>query len=197
MSFKNNIFFSSFLLLSFVTFAQPKIDFGLKGGVNYNANGDYFESVTSNFESPDRNIGYHFGLFGKIGKSLYFRPEIVYTRTKSDYNSGSFDMSKIDVPLLIGLEIINRVSVFAGPSLQYIVDSDFNGVSVDNFENEFTVGANFGIALDLNKFGIDLRYERGLTDNEANIVLNNTTLTTNRIDARPDQLILSLSYKFL
>ena len=67
------------------TFAQSGPAFGIKGGLNYNANGDYFESIEQNVEDPGRNIGYHIGLFGKIGNRLYFRPELVYTRTKSDY----------------------------------------------------------------------------------------------------------------
>ena len=193
---RKKLFTLNLLLITFSVVSQPSFDFGLKGGLNYGANGDYFQSITNNFESPDRNIGYHFGIFGKIGKDFYLRPEIVYTRTKSDYNSGSFDMSKIDIPILVGLSVLDRVSVFAGPTIQYIVDSDFGGISVDNFENEFTVGANFGIALDLNQFGIDLRYERGLTDNEASLVINNTNITTNKIDTRPEHLILSFYFLF-
>jgi len=118
------------------TFAQAGSSFGIKGGLNYNANGDYFESIGETVEDPTRNIGYHIGLFGKIGNSLYFRPELVYTSTKSEYDSGDFDMQKIDVPLLVGVKILGPISVFGGPSLQYILDSEFDGVSIENIENE-------------------------------------------------------------
>ena len=44
------------------------------------------------------------------------------------------------------------------------------------------------------KFGIDLRYERGFNDNEATFINNNLGAgVVSRIDTRPDQLILSLS----
>jgi len=175
------------------TFAQAGSSFGIKGGLNYNANGDYFESIEQSIEDPSRNIGYHIGLFGKLGNRLYFRPELVYTSTKSEYDSGDFDMKKLDAPLLVGLKIIGPLSVFGGPSLQYILDSKFDGTSVDDIENDFTVGVNFGIAVNFNNLGIDLRYERGLNSNEAKILNNNDIDVTNRIDTRPDQLILSLS----
>ena len=174
------------------TYAQSATGFGLKGGLNYNANGDYFESIGDNAQNPDRNIGYHIGVFGKIGNQIYFKPELVYTSTKSDYNDDSFKMQKLDAPLLVGLKVIGPISVFGGPSLQYILDSEFDGISIDDVENDLTVGLNFGIGLNFNKVGIDLRYERGFSENEATFIDNNG-IGTSRLDTRPDQLILSLS----
>lgn len=174
------------------TYAQSATGFGLKGGLNYNANGDYFESIGDNAQNPDRNIGYHIGVFGKIGNQIYFKPELVYTSTKSDYNDDSFKMQKLDAPLLVGIKVIGPISVFGGPSLQYILDSEFDGISMDDVENDLTVGLNFGIGLNFNKVGIDLRYERGFSENEATFIGNNG-IGTGRLDTRPDQLILSLS----
>lgn len=185
------------VLLAFVGFgvtAQNKSLFGFKGGLNYGSNGDYIEATTTSAKNPDRNIGYHVGIFGKIGKKLYFRPELVYTATKSDYDKNEFSVKKIDVPLLIGLKIIGPVSVFAGPSLQYILDSEFESIDINNVEDEFSVGLNFGVSINFNKIGIDLRYERGFNNNEATFIDTNISTTiNNRIDTRPDQLILSLS----
>ncbi|GAA4973365.1 outer membrane beta-barrel protein [Algibacter aquimarinus] len=189
-----NLFF--ILLIAIIipttTNAQTANGFGLKAGLNYNANGDYFESVSTNAENPDRNIGYHFGVFGRFGNQVYLRPELVYTSTKSDYNDDSFDMQKIDVPVLVGVKVLGPISVFGGPSFQYILDSEFDGISINEIENDFSVGLNFGIGLNLNKLGIDLRYERGFSNNEANF-LGNNGIGTSRLDTRPDQLILSLS----
>ncbi|WP_369999839.1 porin family protein [Winogradskyella sp.] len=181
-------------LFSFSLSAQNGSAFGFKGGLNYSANGDYFESIGENAKNPDRNIGYHIGLFGKIGNKLYFRPELVYTATKSEYESDNFNIKKLDAPLLVGLKVLGPVSVFGGPSLQYILDTEFDGIDIDNVEDDFSVGLNFGIGLNFNKIGIDLRYERGFNDNEATFINNNLgSGTASRIDTRPDQLILSLS----
>ncbi len=183
-----------FTFIGFSANAQKGSSFGFKGGLNYSANGDYFESIGDNAENPDRNVGYHIGLFGKLGNKLYFRPELVYTATKSDYNSDEFSMKKIDAPLLVGLKVLGPVSVFGGPSFQYILDTEFDGIDIDNVQDDFSVGLNFGIGFNLNKIGIDLRYERGFSDNEATFIDNNLgTNAVSRIDTRPDQLILSLS----
>lgn len=177
------------------TYAQSGTSYGIKGGLNYNANGDYFKSISSNSENPDRNIGYHIGVFGKLGDKLYFRPELIYTSTKSDYDSGDFDMKKLDAPMLVGVKVLGPISVFGGPAFQYILDSDsgFDGISINKIENDFSVGLNFGAAINFNKFAIDIRYERGLSNNEASFLNNNNIEINDRLDTRPDQLILSLS----
>ena len=184
----------AFFLTTTLGFTQGNTHFGIKGGLNYNANGDYFESVSENYQNPDRNIGFHLGVFGKFGEDLYFKPELVYTGTKSDYDDESFNMKKLDAPLLVGVKVLGPLSVFGGPSLQYILDTDLGGIDIDNIDNDFSVGLNFGIAANFEKFGIDLRYERGFSDNEAQFLNNNAIITNpSRIDTRPDQLILSLS----
>lgn len=184
-----------FLSIAATSFAQTASGFGFKAGLNYNANGDYFESVSSNAKHPDRNVGYHLGVFGKFGKQVYFKPELVYTSTKSDYNDDTFKMQKLDAPMLVGLKVLGPISVFGGPSFQYILDTDFkaSNLSINKVENDFSVGLNFGIGLNLNKLGIDVRYERGLSNNEATFLGNNGINVDNRLDTRPDQLILSLS----
>lgn len=174
--------------------AQTGSGFGFKGGLNYGGNGSYFSSIEQNSQDPDKNIGYHIGVFGKIGNRLYFRPELFYTKMKSDYDGGDFDMQKIDMPLLVGLKVIGPLHVFGGPALQYILDTEFEGINIDDVENDFSVGLNFGIGVSLGSIGLDLRYERGFSDNEASFLENNN-IGTSRLDTRPEQLILSLSVK--
>ena len=187
---------STFLLTLFCFSAQAQkgSSFGIKGGLNYSANGDYFESIGENAQNPDRNVGFHLGVFGKIGDRIYLRPELMYTSTKSDYDSDEFTVKKIDAPILLGIKVIGPVSVFAGPSFQYILDTEFEGINIDSVEDDFSVGLNFGIGVNFNKIGVDLRYERGFSENEATFIGNNLgTDAISRIDTRPDQLILSLS----
>ena len=187
------IFLVALTCFSTFSWSQVGTSYGIKAGLNYNGNGDYFDAINTTVENPDKNIGYHIGVFGKLGNSLYFRPELVYTSTKSDYNSGNFDMKKLDVPLLVGIKVIGPISVFGGPALQYILDSDFEGASIDGIKNDFSVGLNFGAAINFNKFAIDVRYERGLSNNEASFLDNNGVNINDKLDTRPSQLILSLS----
>jgi len=181
-------------LLGTGLYAQTGPAFGIKGGLNYNGNGNYFESAEAAAQHPDWNVGYHLGVFGKLGNRLYFRPELVYTHTSSDYNDGDFKMSKLDLPALVGIKVIGPLNIFAGPAFQYILNQKFDGITIDDVEHDFTVGLNIGAGLNLGKIGVDLRYERGFSKNEATFI--NTHITNvgpDRIDTRPDQLILSLS----
>jgi len=186
------ILFITFASSSILISAQSESSYGIKGGLNYNANGDYFESISSTVEHPKKNIGFHIGVFGKLGNKLYFRPEVVYTSTKSDYNNSYFKIQKIDAPLLVGIKILGPVSLFAGPSFQYIINSEFDDISINTIDNDVSVGLNFGAAINFKKFGIDVRYERGFSNNEAQF-LNNNNIDISRLDTRPSQLILSLS----
>ena len=179
------------LICSFL-FSQSA-SWGIKAGLNYNSNGDFWDSTNSIKENPDKNVGFHFGVFGKIGGQIYIRPELIYTATKSKYDSGDFSMKKIDAPVLIGLKLIGPLSIFTGPSFQYILDSEFENTSIDDIDHDITVGFNFGVGIQIKKIGVDLRYERGFSDNEAKFLYNNN-IDTSRLDTRPEQLIISLSY---
>jgi len=189
------IFFTIILFLFIVSsvFAQKGKAFGIRAGINYNANGDYFDTATMAYEDPTAATGFHIGVFGKLGNKLYIKPELVYTKTKSEYSIGDFGLQKIDAPVLVGLRIIGPLSAFAGPAFQYILDSDFENASISNIENDFSAGINFGFAVNLKRIGIDLRYERGFSDNEATIIANNSSVNVSRLDTRPSQLILSIS----
>ena len=173
--------------------AQTGSSFGIKAGLNYNGNGDYFDSVEQAFESPDRNAGFHVGVYGKLGNRLYLRPELVYTSTTSGYDEGDLKIQKLDIPLLVGTKVIGPLHVFAGPSFQYILNSKFDDITIDDIDNDLTLGFNLGAGVNLGKFGIDLRYERGFSENEISFINSNIVNVDDRVDTRPDQLILSFS----
>lgn len=197
MIMKKTLLIAVFALIGITASAQKDSGFGIKGGLNYNGNGDYFESVGDVANEPEHSIGYHVGVFGKIKLlRLYVRPELVYTKTKSDYEVSSFEMSKLDMPILVGVKIVGPLHIFAGPAFQYILDSEFDGIGINEIENDFSVGFHFGAGVNLGKLGVDIRYEKGFSDNEARFVNTNiTSLPNSRIDTRPEQVILSLSLK--
>lgn len=89
---------------------------------------------------------------------MYLRPKLIYRSTKNDYDSDKFILKKIDAPILIWIKVIGPLSVFAGSSFQYILDTEFEVVNFENIENEFSVGLNFGKVVSFNKIGLDLRY---------------------------------------
>ena len=75
-------------------------DWGIKGGLNYNSNGDIVDEAGDIIADPEANAGFHFGLFTKTKGRVYVRPELVYTQTNSNYNidgeKTKFTIKKID-----------------------------------------------------------------------------------------------------
>ncbi|WP_029037733.1 outer membrane beta-barrel protein [Salinimicrobium xinjiangense] len=198
-----NYLFILLLCSTSALFAQS--GFGVKGGLNYGDNGEIAYTDITNagediMKGGDSKVGYHFGLFYRADLGGFFlRPELLYTKTKSSYEyndqEADYNVSKIDLPVLLGMDILGPLNVFAGPSLQYILENDFDGVSLGDVENEFTVGAQFGVGIKLGSIGLDVRYERALKENEATVLDLSGGEGLQRVDTRPNQLIFSLSVK--
>ncbi|WP_273566417.1 outer membrane beta-barrel protein [Maribacter halichondriae] len=200
---KRTLLLAVYAMISITAFAQKDSGFGIKGGLNYGQNGDLVASVGNAAEDivrgSDGKVGYHFGIFGKIDLlRLYIRPELLYTKTQSGYdvaNGTQYDISKLDMPVLVGVKVIGPLHVFAGPTFQYILENELEGLTVNNIEKDFSFGAQFGVGVNLGKIGLDVRYERGLSKNEANFIGDNVTDISGRVDARPSQVIFGLSLK--
>ena len=197
---KRNLILAFALLAAFFT-AKAQGEYGIKAGISYNTNGDLSEFINETKQAyedkGDSKSGFHFGVYSKYNLGpIYLRPELMYTKTKSEYDNEDFSISRLDLPVLVGFKVFGPVNGFVGPAFQYILDSDFKDYDYKDVENEFTVGINFGIGVELGRFGIDARYERGFSENEASFINKNITETPEyRIDSRPEQLIFSLSYR--
>jgi len=170
--------------------AQTGGGFGIKGGLNYNSNGQYFKDAEAIWGDPRENLGYHLGLFGKINAGpIFIRPEVNYTNLTSQVNQIKLTTQRLDAPLLVGINLLGPlVSVFAGPSFHYYIEDDLR-----NFEyDKYNAGYQFGVGLNLGNLGLDLRYERVLNGQKVDI----DNVFTGDGDLRFQQLMLGLSLKF-
>ncbi len=201
---KKTLLVAVLALIGSAAMAQSGSGFGIKAGLNYNKNGDLIGSVGDSgqdiIEGAEGKTGYHVGFWGKLDfPKIYLRPELVYTKTKSSYDvdgdSQDYDVSKLDLPVLLGFKIVGPLHLFAGPAFQYTLKNDLESVEIEDVENDFTVGLNAGVGVNLGKVGLDVRYERGFSENEANFIGNNITDVSGRVDSRPSQVIFSLSLK--
>ena len=141
-------------------------------------------------------MGWHLGVYAKLGNRFYFRPELVYTNLGSDYANTKFKMQKLDLPVLAGIRLIGPLHVFIGPAFQYILSTNLENFNLKDVENNFTLGFNIGAGINLGRLGVDLRYERGFSENEVDIIGDITYDVIGRLDTRPEQLIISVSYRF-
>ena len=197
---KKTLLVAVFALIGSAAMAQSGSGFGIKAGLSYNKNGDLISSVGEGgqdiVEGAEGKAGYHFGFWGKLDfPKIYLRPELVYSKTKSSYDvegsSQDYDISKLDLPVLLGYKLIGPLHVFAGPAFQYTLKNDLEGLEVEDVKNDFTVGLNAGVGVNLGKLGLDVRYERGFSKNEAEII----DIPDGRVDSRPSQVIFALSLK--
>lgn len=189
--------------------ANAQIDFGLKGGINYNS--DSFRVVSNDIlkAGAQSKTGFHAGVWTRFKLpliGLYLRPELVYTSLKSDvtFTASAFGLSqsknaaynfqKIDLPVLIGKKFLGVATAFIGPSFQYIIDGD---LSIDNVKdvdaNGITVGVQAGLGVELGKIGLDVRWERGFSDLESNLI--GDAGDKFNFDTRVNQIIVGLSIK--
>jgi hypothetical protein len=167
-------------------------NWGLRGGLNYNSNGELISEASALPKNAKSNAGFHLGMYKKIDfLGFFLRPELVYTETTASYNGDDLSLSKIDLPFNLGSGFIGPTYIFAGPGLQYVLSSEFADVATSSSLKDISVGANFGVGLSLNKINIDLRYERGLTEKQMRF-LTQKVYQEARIDSRQDQLILSV-----
>lgn len=182
---KNKIFLVIFLIFCIQTVnSQINLGWGLKGGLN-------FSLGTGVIEDSQVTAGYHVGTFLKLNLTkLYLRPELVYTKAKSRDGTTNFEISKIDMPLLVGVTLIKPLSVFAGPSFQYVLNAKSKDISLETVENEVTLGYTIGTAVQLGRFRIDLRYENGFLDKHVDFLNNNGSVNTTL-----EQIILGVSVK--
>jgi len=193
------------LLLGIHQVTNAQLHFGLKGGVNYNS--DSFEEVTNDvLNGAKSKTGYHAGVWfrAKIpALGLYIRPELVYTELKNDVTYNNFLQSvptdykfrKIDIPVLFGKQFLKIGNIFVGPSFQYIMSSDFG---IDDLQeisiDQFTMGIQLGVGLELGRLGIDARYEKGLSKIETSFTDKIINSNIN-FDTRISQIIVGVSYR--
>ncbi len=183
------------------------LNFGIKGGVNYNSNGDLItnailEDVFTTISS-DNETGFHVGVLGEIKLPfwMYIRPELVYTHTESSYslNGDKTKLKKdlIEAPILFGFRILRIGRFFFGPSFQYAISTNLKNGSIDNIKkissDDFTVAGQIGLGLNFGRFGADIRWETGFTDSAA---LFQGNFDSAIVDTSQQQFILSFYYKF-
>ena len=118
-----NLLFALLFFGSILSANAQFLNWGVKAGLNYNANGDLFlvyDDVISDPFSSDQELGYHFGLLAeiKLPLFLYIRPELLYTHTESSYpiedGEAKLTMDRVDVPVLLGFRVLKIGRFFLG-----------------------------------------------------------------------------------
>jgi hypothetical protein len=129
------------------------VNLGVKGGLNfYNIHND-------NDISYDQITGYNFGLLGHIhiNSQWAVQPELLYSTQGAKNNK----LGYINVPVLLQYMFDNGFRIQAGPQLGFLVSSD-NENNYNPIDFALSVGVSYVVPS--TGFGIDLRYNHGLSD---------------------------------
>ena len=197
--------FALFLMLISIS-SYSQIDFGIRGGLNLNFSKEANIIGDFNFSGNSENaLGFHLGVLSEFEiqkPGLSIRPEILYTNITYDYtglidpDSQSLTIQKLDIPVLLGIKITGPFRLLIGPSLQFIIDTDFDVRDFEEINKQaFSLNAQLGLGLKFERFDVDIRWEKGLSNTESNFVTDIANVGVN-FDTNPNQLILGVSYRF-
>ena len=142
---------------------------GVEGGINISSfNGQTVDAV---YESRLGFVGGFFlGL--PLGPSLTLQPELLFEQKGGKLNGNDYQLSYVEIPILLDVSLIGPLGVILGPSFDAnVVRPD--GVTVSNTD----VGLILGAQLNLSKILLSGRYELGLTDLNTDSKIQNGTFT--------------------
>ena len=179
--------------------------YGIQGGTNYNFSGDLVQHIQN--DTPGDVIhraktiqGYHGGVWLKYGEDTFVKTELIYSKFGNEFEIGSttytLTQQKLDIPLVLGIQIAGPLYIFAGPDFQYIMHEDFSIENSDISYKHFTTGVHLGVGVKHGRFALDLRWDRGLADSESSLVNSEFVHSHFTLDNRPNQLLLSLHIDF-
>ena len=180
MKFYLSLALAAVLMVS--TANAQHVNIGIKGGLNlYNIKNDQGLKY-------DTKAGVNIGLLGHIHftKQFALQPELVYSSQGGKYTVAGVDtkvkLAYINVPVLFQYMFENGFRLEAGPQVGFLASakSETNKTTTDIKDNtkpvDFSLGAGVGYLHPKSGFGVDARYNLGLS----NINNNSTVKSTNR-----------------
>lgn len=143
-------------------FAQ-EVDLGIKAGANF--------ANISDASNLSNKTGFQAGIFAgiKFTDKVGIQADLLYSQQGAKFKFGDFDLSYLNVPIVVKYYLFQGLNLQAGPQFGFIVDDnitiDAGGVIDDAKAEKFDLSGVVGAGYDF-PFGIrlDARYNFGLTD---------------------------------
>lgn len=186
---------SLFVLVFLISnFSFSQIDFGIKGGLNFDSAGE--AQLTLETKDHERKSGFHIGVYSEFDFLIgYLRPELQFTNVKTQLEGSEISTNRIELPVSFGLKLFGPLSFFVGPTAYYSLSQKSSNYSFDAIKDKTTFGLHLGTRLNIGSVGIDLRYERGLSPIQTTILTRNGVDVSGNVDSRPNQFLVGVSYK--
>ncbi|GAB5551750.1 MAG: hypothetical protein Sapg2KO_13410 [Saprospiraceae bacterium] len=186
----------TFSLLIAANFIVAQNTINPKIGYNYS----YFSGDYDDRELEGQS-GWQVGVDFKFGDQFYFAPGVHYFQSTAliesvrdinvTGNDIEFDIRGIRVPAVLGVDLIEGkrlgLRAYTGPNVSFILDNDEDAFDTsDALYNEFILGYNAGVGLDIGIFTVDVEHEWGLSN----------AFDSDLIDSRNNRLFLSVGLLF-
>ena len=182
-------------LISLATQSWAQVQVGLTAAFSFNKTNFKASELQSESNLVFKSAtGAELGVFARIPAGfIYAKPMAtisflrgtVTENADNDNESDDFNLSTLEVPLLVGLQLLPFISIEGGPSWNYLIDhsENTNGVALSFSKN--TLGYRAGAVIDLGKVGVFGHYGGILTKNEGS-----------QIDLqRPSRIIVGVKVK--
>jgi len=204
------------LVMTVFTGYSQNFSFGPKVGLSSSK----FDLKGGDFTSGDPEIGYHVGVFGRIGAAgFYVQPEVLFTQTKSTFLSNlpqqlslsardlnfpdaigatspaagklTANFNRLDIPVMLGMRMFKIFRIQAGPVASLDINSSLKDQEGIDQDGDFTK-ATLGYQAGV---GLDLGnviIDAKYESSFGNSIDNIGGFST---DQRLSQLILSVGFK--
>ena len=164
---KKTLIFCAVLMCSGIIYSQS-IQFGLKGGLN-GSNLNFESSTDGNYK-----LAWHAGALAHIhlSKQIALQPEITYSEQGSKINDQGYEydinLNYVNVPVMLQYMTGSGFRIQTGPQVGFLVHAQNEATGFEaedkNYKNidfSWSLGAGYKFT---SGFGIDARYNHGLTD---------------------------------
>ncbi|MCL1667395.1 PorT family protein [Elizabethkingia ursingii] len=201
------------VMLGAAAFAHAQVSLGVRANALFNTSSSRWSDIkdTANraVSNPKDVAGFNVGLSAKIKLpivSLFVMPEIYYTNFKSKatyvdpVDGSNVELSaksnRLDIPVMVGFDVIGPLSVFTGPVFSTNLSSNdtFQNFKEDTSKN-FSVGYQFGANVKISKLIVNARYEGSFSKDQRKFI-NNVTGSGVNYDNRPSLFMIGLGYQF-
>lgn len=146
--------------ISTATFAQ--LQFGVKGGLN-------LANLSGDVSDTKMKIGFMVGGFAsyEVNEQLSVQPELMFSQAGCKYDIGSdtykINLNYIVLPVMVKYSF-GDINLQAGPQIGFLLSAEDDGEDIKDGMKSVDFGLNIGAGYQMDKIGIEARYNLGLSN---------------------------------
>ena len=195
---KKQIFLSVMCMVLTLSIKAQNLSLGVRAGFSRNSVSQDFMA----YSSKDAISGLTLGGYAKIKVLGFFiMPEVNYNQRGNEIKDfGTSTIHNIDVPVLFGKQFFKVLRLNGGPNFQFQLANTqtqvSNYINQSKF-NDFVLGLQLGVGLDVWKLSLDARYDMNLSSAGDIVYVSNDIAKTvlKQYSSRANMFVFTLGYR--